>query len=309
MHIKKNNSLRALKSNPVKKNHHLSTRLMILVCVFLFGVGFYLGGYTPAPASVNSRIKEMRRTNFTLLKNYVRGKMSQPKKMTIDIKHKDYQFLEFKRAEALQRGKLVTDNTSYVPAWITVEGVRTKVRIRLKGDVVDHLDGDKWSFRVKVKGDKAIWGMRRFSVQAPKRSGWGHEWVMYQWFRKEGLISLRYDFIDLTVNGKRLGIFTLEESFSKELIENNQRREGPILKCDESLMFDSPQTTGDNRQEEADLFQAADVLSFTTTRMLANETLRDNFLWGRHRLNALRRGEAHFGEVLTSKVPLKRLQF
>ena len=77
--------------------------------------------------------------------------------------------------------------------------------------------------------------MRRFSVQAPKRSGWGHEWVMYQWFRKEGLIALRYDYIDLTLNGKRRGIYALEESFSKELIENNQRREGPILKWDESL--------------------------------------------------------------------------
>jgi len=49
--------------------------------------------------------------------------------------------------------------------------------------------------------------------------------------------------------------------------------------------------------EESDLFQAADVLSFTTTKMLANETLRDNFLWGRHRLTALRKGEAKFGEV------------
>jgi len=297
MHIKKNNPLRALKHRPVAKGHQPRGRLIILVCVLLFGAGFYLGGYTPAPASINSKVQEMGLTNLAWVKNYVRGRMSQPKKMTIDIKHKDYQFLEFKRAEALQRGKLITDDTSYVPAWIAVDGVRTRVKIRLKGDVVDHLEGDKWSFRVKAKGDRTIWGMRRFSIQAPKRSGWGHEWVMYQWFRKEGLISLRYDFIDLTVNGKRLGIYALEESFSKELIEHNQRREGPILKWDESLMFDSPQTAGDNRQEETDLFQAADVLSFTTTKILANETLRDNFLWGRHMLAALRAGEARLPEV------------
>ena len=98
----------------------------------------------------------MSRTNLTVLKHYVRGKMSQPKKMTIDIKHKDYQYLEFKRAEALQRGILITDDESFVPAWITVDGKRTKVKIRLKGDVTDHLEGDKWSFRIKVKGDKAI---------------------------------------------------------------------------------------------------------------------------------------------------------
>ena len=297
MHIKKNNPLRALKRNPVAKSHRPGGRLIILVCVFLLGAGFYLGGYTPAPASINSRVQEMGLTDLALVKNYVRGKMSQPKKMTIDIKHKDYQFLEFKRAKALQRGKLIKDEDSYVPAWVTVAGETTKVRIRLKGGAPDHLEGDKWSFRIKVKGDKTIWGMRRFSVQAPKRSGWGHEWVMYEWFRKEGLISLRYDFIDLTVNGKRLGIFALEESFSKELIENNQRREGPILKWDESIFVDWRKITKGDMLEESDLFQAADVLSFTTTKMLANETLRDNFLWGRHRLSALRRGDARFGEV------------
>jgi hypothetical protein len=120
---------------------------------------------------------------------------------------------------------------------------------------------------------------------------------MYQWFRKEGLISLRYDFIDLTINGKGRGIFALEESFGKELIENNQRREGPILKWDESLLFDSSKTTSGDKLEETDLFQAADVLSFSTTKMLKNETMRDNFILGRHMLTALRKGEASLGEV------------
>ena len=49
---------------------------------------------------------------------------------------------------------------------------------------------------------------------------------------------------------------------------------------------------------ETDSFQAADVLSFTTTKMLANETLRNNFLWGRHLLTALRTGAANFGKFL-----------
>ena len=104
MRIKQNNPLQTLKGNSVIKTHLPKARLIILVCVFIFGAGFYLGGYTPAPASVNSRIKEVSRTNLRLLNNYVRGKMSQPKRMTIDIKHKDYQYLEYKRAEALQRG-------------------------------------------------------------------------------------------------------------------------------------------------------------------------------------------------------------
>jgi len=297
MRIKQKTSWQALKENWATRINRSNTRLATLVCILIFGAGFYLGGYTPAPASLDSQVKAMSVANLTLLKNYVRGKMSQPRKMTIDIKHKHYQFLEFKRAEALQRGKLIKDEDSYVPAWVTVDGKTTKVRIRLRGGGTDHLEGDKWSFRLKVKGKEAIWGMRRFSIQSPKRSGWAHEWVMYEWFCKEGLISLRYDFIDLTINGKRLGIYALEESFSKELIENNRRREGPILKWDESLFVDKSKTTRGDMQDEEDLFHAADVVSFSTTKIFADDSLRDNFHRGRQMLFALRKGEAKLSDV------------
>ena len=297
MRIKQKKIWQTLKDKRLTSIQLPKARLAILICIVIFVAGFYLGGYTPAPASLNTQIKGLSGANLTLLKNYIRGKMSQPRKMTIDIKHKDFQFLEFKRAEALKRGKLIKDVDSYVPAWVTVDGQATPVRIRLKGGALDHLEGDKWSFRIKVKGENAILGMRRFSIQAPKRSGWAHEWVMYEWFRKEGLISLRYDYIDLTINGKRLGIYALEESFSKELIENNQRREGPILKWDVSLFVDKRKTTRGDMLKEEDLFHAADVVSFSTTKIFANDHLRDNFHRGRHMLFALRKGEAKLSDV------------
>ncbi|MEJ2164113.1 MAG: CotH kinase family protein [Desulfobacterales bacterium] len=188
-----------------------------------------------------------------------------------------------------------------------MDGKSTKVRIRLKGDITDHLKGEKWSLRVKVKGKDAIWGMRRFSLQAPERSGWGHEWVMYAWFKKEGLISLRYDYVELIINGKNMGIYTLEESFSKELIENNQRREGPILKWDESLLFDHEKASRGDMLDENDLFYAADVTSFTTKKLFTNESLRNNFLMGRNMLTALRSGQVKFSDVFDVERAAKTL--
>ena len=307
MRIKQQNTWQTLKGRWTAKAKIPKTRLAVFVYICLFGAGFYLGGYTPAPASLNSQLKEMSGANLTLLRNYVRGMLSQPRKMTIDIKHKDYQYLEFKRVEALERGKLIKDADSYVPAWVTVDGKKSRVRIRLKGGATDHLEGDKWSFRIKVTGNNAIWGMRRFSIQAPQRSGWAHEWVMYEWFRREDLISLRYDFIELTINGKRLGIYTLEESFSKELIENNQRREGPILKWDESLFVDKRKTSRGDMLKEDDLFHAADVVSFSTTKIFGDDTLRDNFHRGRQMLLALRKGEVKLSEVFDVERAAKTL--
>ena len=37
----------------------------------------------------------------------------------------------------------------------------------------------------------------------------------------QGLIALRYDFIDVTLNGKHFGVYAIEENFRKNLIENN----------------------------------------------------------------------------------------
>ena len=42
----------------------------------------------------------------------------------------------------------------------------------------------------------------------------------------------------LFLNGKNLGIYALEEHFDKALIESNKFREGPILKFDESILWE-----------------------------------------------------------------------
>ena len=69
--------------------------------------------------------------------------------------------------------------------------------------------------------------MRVFSIQDPGRSSYVHEWVFTELMRHEGLIAPRYDFIHVTINGKRMGIYALEESFSKEMLEAHGRREAP----------------------------------------------------------------------------------
>ena len=46
---------------------------------------------------------------------------------------------------------------------------------------------------------------------------------------KKRLIFHRTKILETTVNGENLGIYFLEEQHSKQLIENNKRREGPII--------------------------------------------------------------------------------
>ena len=59
------------------------------------------------------------------------------------------------------------------------------VKMRLKGDWVDHLRGDKWSYRVHVEGEDAFLGMRHFSIQNPATRNYLYEWAYLEHLRAE----------------------------------------------------------------------------------------------------------------------------
>jgi hypothetical protein len=271
-------------------------KLALLVILAAAG-GFFLGGYTKMPEKLKTAWSILSHPNLETFHNFIKGKQATPRRLIIDIKHTDYQRLEYKRLQALKRRIIVTEEDSFVPARLTADGKIYKVKLRLKGDYTDHLEGDKWSLRIHVKGNNTIWGMKRFSIQSPHRSGYIKEWIYYEWARQEDLISLRYDFVEIILNGENLGIYALEESFSKELLEHNRRREGPILKFDESALIDPDLTNRGDRQHQADLFYTADITSFNTSKMFSNEILETNYINARQMLNDFRSGKRSLAQT------------
>ena len=49
------------------------------------------------------------------------------------------------------------------------------------------------------------------------------------------IIKIKYEFLELYINGEDKGLYVLEEGFGKELIERNKRRNGPIFSLDEDI--------------------------------------------------------------------------
>ena len=168
--------------------------------------------------------------NYKIPLKYVMGLKSNPERITIDIKNNDFQKLAYKREIALANGLLWSSDGDYVPAKIHYKDQTVDVKLRLKGRWPCHFDGDKWSLRIKVKGDDTLFGMQVFSINVPKTRNYINEWLLHKTLERDGLIALRDDFIDVTINGKHLGIFELEEHFDKRLIEHNKCREGPIIR-------------------------------------------------------------------------------
>jgi hypothetical protein len=195
--------------------------------------------------TLNRVVNDLSNYRFPLLR--VLGFNEDFESLYIDIKHKDYSKLEKVAEHDLNvvDGGVYADRVRslrksiYVPAKLRVDNENIKVNIRLKGDRKAHwADSNRWSFRIKVKGNNTLFGMRKFSVQHPATRNYIYEWIFHKMLKNEGLIGLRYKFINLFVNGKNMGPYVVEEHFDKFLIENNNRRDGPILKFNEDSLND-----------------------------------------------------------------------
>ena len=132
--------------------------------------------------------------------------------LAIDLKFKYYRQMLEKRDEALRVGILQTTDADYVPATVTLNnGQKMDAEIRLKGDWTDHLEGEKWSFRIHLKEDDAqVLGFRQFSIQTPETRNFLYEWAMHQNLAEEDVLTTRYDFVNVMLNGELLGIYAIE---------------------------------------------------------------------------------------------------
>ena len=134
----------------------------------------------------------------------------------------------------MKKGLLQRSSDDFVSASITCNGIESPCKIRLKGDLADHWQSDKWSLRIKIKDNQTLLGMSEFSLQNPVVRGNTQEWLFLKTIESQNLLGVDYRFVNLVINGKKMGIYALEEHFTKHLLERCKRREGVIFGFDDS---------------------------------------------------------------------------
>lgn len=198
-------------------------------------------------------------------------------------------------ATAVQQEIISDDFKKYFNASWVFEGDTTPVEIRLKGDWTDHLVSGSVSYRIKTGDDFAFNGLTSFSIQHPKTRNYMHEWFMHQWFEKQGLLSTRYDFLPVMIDDNYEGVYAVEEHFDKQLLESRNRREGPILKMDESgfWAFAILERKNENIDFKVPYYQASIQSCFKEKRTLKSPALLSQFLNGSGLLNQFKMGYEH----------------
>ncbi|MGE5398837.1 MAG: CotH kinase family protein, partial [Ignavibacteriales bacterium] len=296
------------------KKVHLSVILLVFLVGCLGGMvisGFFGTADKPSPfvgdvaenvlAKIGLEPKETQvallsalHENYRIPINYMNGLTSNPEKITIDIKNNDFQKLAYKREVAIANGILVSSDEDFVPAKIQYNNQTVDVKLRLKGDWPDHWGGDRWSFRVKAKGNDTLLGMRQFVLQDPKTRNYLNEWLFQKALQREGTLGLRCYFVDVSINGKHKGIYALEEHFDSLLIENNNYPEGPIVRFNEGYLFSDRllfRQAGFSKGLDPDYYNSTEISAYRSGKILSNPESFEQYIKAKDLLEAFRAGD------------------
>jgi len=292
----------------IRQHPRLAFSLATVFSLTLLGItalaSLYVGAVTERRTGLTEKLDRVwyqEPSLPTIAMNYLGSFSANPERIVIDIKHKHYVTLAAWRQQALERKQITSDLKVFVPASIRYKDQTLDVKIRFKGEWTDHLKTDKWSFRVIVK-DGNLFGMREFSLQHPETRRFIYEWLYLNALAREDIASLRYRFVNVTVNGRDLGVFALEEAPAKQLVEHNQRREGIVLRFNADYNYE-PFANRPGRPEAYAL--AGGLTSETSSNLSAfdvdefpeNPELLQQFLVARNLLEAVRRDKRATSEV------------
>ncbi len=173
--------------------------------------------------------------------------------LKLSLSNKDYKLLENEIKELNLSQKIITDRSSSkkVKAKIEFNNDSYNAKIKLKGAFNDHWKDGVWSVNVRLKKGKRLNGLRDFSLMPPHTREYLDEYIFQQALKYEGLISHKLFFVELVINNKSHGVYTLMERATKTTIERAQKKEAPILQYDKKSFL---HYYANNRLEESVFF-------------------------------------------------------
>ncbi len=223
--------------------------LVMFFSVFRYGIHLKEQGFT---TYFNTALQNLAKFDLSFVSNYARGSLAELDEVAFDIKFKHLLRLQYLRERSLEEGLILPEfKNEEFPARLTHNGKTVNVKIALTGLVAhSHLrNPSKWSFEVKVRGGDTFMGMKSFAMLLPSTRGYLTDWLGFELMKEKGLMGLRVDFVNVSINGQSRGIFYMEERFDKYLVENNRLREGVIFKIEngvepygESKLMENPAT-------------------------------------------------------------------
>jgi hypothetical protein len=162
------------------------------------------------------------------------GWQARPEHISIDIKNNDFQRLSLQRDKAVSQGIFAGADES-IPVTIRYRDEIIKADVNLKGNSLEHWGTDEWSLKVKTRGDSRLFGMREFAIQKPWTRNYLTEWVFHRVLAYEDIPYLQFSFVDVQVNGKEMGIYSVEAAPEDRLLDSTGFPPGPVMHLNDEV--------------------------------------------------------------------------
>jgi hypothetical protein len=228
----------SLKEIIFKKNRfkiYVSLAFLLLLTISLLSV--YVGGRLQRQGILSDILFDIIST-VNKSKSEINSYFNKEHKLYLDLGFKELQRIDYSRKVNRDRSYGRYTSEDWVLASMTYKGIKYKIKVRLKGMSGEHWNQNyKRSYRVNIRKKKTIFGMREFTLQPHEFRGSLDEWAFMKMLLDFNMIAHRIKFLEVVLNGDSLGYYALEEQYDKLLIENNKRREGPIVGIEKDLFI------------------------------------------------------------------------
>lgn len=197
--------------------------------------------------------------------HYFKSLSADIETIQIKIANERFQILDSLRNDVLQNQKVKPKHKQYVKAKAFYKNDTIKIKLRLKGDQLDHYESNPPSYRVKTKGNKTILGTNKFSLQFFGARNFAEEWVFQKLLEQQDVISIRSDVVEVIVNGEKT-IRTFEEHFTHFLTDRFNRERGPIICISEDLFWNHGRLNDSVKyKDEQEIFLKAPIKTFKSS--------------------------------------------
>ena len=169
-------------------------------------------------------------------------------RLYLNINQKSVVTLEFQRQNRANYENLSKEDKKLVEKYVNgnllYNNLEYPIKLRVKGDREIHFSEPNFtSYKIDITSDEKLNGLEEFSIQKPITRNYIYEYLFQKLNKEAELISLDFSVVNLFFNGIDRGIFIVEEGFSKELLEKNGKRNGPIFGIDDRKGRDFPEIT------------------------------------------------------------------
>lgn len=147
----------------------------------------------------------------------------------LHIKPSEYRKVREVVKKAKVRGLLTDDLKIWSKASLIHQGVTRKAKVRVRGDLRNHWEGKRKSWRVKLNRESPLNGVREFNLILLSDSKGIEERFTNVLFHKLGMITLRDSHVILRINGVMQGIYYQVEHLAPAVLAHHRRQEGPVF--------------------------------------------------------------------------------